>query len=863
MDLGVVTADSRGVIKSVNQHVCKMFGYAKEDLLHRKINMLMPSPYAEQHDAYLHRYELTHKSRLLGTCRVVEGKKSTGEVFALRLSLSKIESEEEGTIWVSLFEPVKDNQTVFTLDSDADTIIDCYGHPEYFGYHAKTLKGNSIRLIFPRGIKPTTKNALSPRSQQPTFGRTRNLVALHKNGKDTFLVSVVLREKTILTGTDEVGGQHSSTTLSDLNTPNLMPPGKHDRALAHSSGNVQSSLVLAVITPLERDIEAMATIDDRGIVRSCNSTFVSLFGYSSDEMIGRSIGSLISDLALPVLKAIAREKVLPDEQRRIIGKGFHVVLGLHRDMSVFPMKFSVDELWHASNTNNPPHPTLNKQVSMKIFNAADGQVISSREEGDDSSKTQTGPTHTSSILPPVTLYQCTLQRLRAEEEQDLVKMLTETYRDLDEDASFSGRIPNEGAIAAALAQGGVNFQRTEPMSLEQKAKREEEKPKDKDVPAGESPTTKRQQKLGSYTGAYVFDVTLGGGYFGKVKLAVHRFTGEKVAIKTLRKRQYDNIKMEYPPRELKLLMKLNHPNIYKLLDVVELEDRILMITEYCSGGELFDYMAKLDHFDDKESRRLFRQLTSAVDYMHLNGVVHRDLKLENLLLDENIDLKLIDLGLGNFFDRKKLLESFCGTADYASPELWQGKRYIGPEVDIWSMGVLLFVFLTGKMPFLSPRHAVMGDFFFPASPHVCDSAKELIRRMLVADSSKRATMEEVRNHPWVRGEDDTPPPRIFVRRLENLDREITSQMAEMLGFEESSIISALNHNEFNQYTTTYQLLYDKKQRVKALQRKYASSLTTKKDEKPIAAKPAQQQSHDHKDDKKDKKSDEEGLCHIS
>lgn len=860
MDLGVVTADSRGLIKSVNQHACKMFGYAKEDLLHRKINVLMPSPYAEQHDAYLHRYELTHKSRLLGTCRVVEGKKSNGEVFALRLSLSKIESEEEGTIWVSLFEPVKDNQTVFTLDAEGDTIVDCYGHPEYFGYHAKNLKGNSIRLIFPRGIKPSAnKNALSPRSQQPTFGRTRNLVALHKNGKDTFLVSVVLREKTILTNEDH--STHSTNNLSDTHySPHLAPPGKHhEHPLSHSSSNVQSnSLILAVITPLERDIESMATIDDRGIVRSCNSTFLALFGYSTDEMIGRSIGSLISDLALPVLKAIAREKMLPEEQRRIIGKGFHVVLGLHRDMTVFPMKFSVDELWHSSNTINPLQPTLNKQVSLKIFNAADGQVISSREEGDES-KIQPGPTHTTSALPPVTLYQCTLQRLRAEEEQDLIKMLTETYRDLDENDQFSGRIPNESAIVSALAQGGINVNRDN-LSLEQKVKKEDEKPKE--TPAGESPTTKRQQKLGSYTGAYVFDVTLGGGYFGKVKLAVHRLTGEKVAVKTLRKRQYDNIKMEYPPRELRLLKKLNHPHIYKLLDIVELEDRILMITEFCSGGELFDYMAKLDHFDDKESRRLFRQLVSAVDYMHLNGVVHRDLKLENLLLDENIDLKLIDLGLGNFFDRKKLLESFCGTADYASPELWQGKRYVGPEVDIWSMGVLLFVFLTGKMPFLSPRHAVMGDFFFPASPHVADSAKELIRRMLVADSSKRATMEEVRNHPWVRGEDDTPPPRIFVRRLENLDREITAQMAEMLGFEETSIISALNHNEFNQYTTTYQLLFDKKQRTKALQRKYASSLT-KKEEKPVVAKPAVQHKTESKDDKKDKKSDEEGLCHIS
>jgi serine/threonine protein kinase len=118
---------------------------------------------------------------------------------------------------------------------------------------------------------------------------------------------------------------------------------------------------------------------------------------------------------------------------------------------------------------------------------------------------------------------------------------------------------------------------------------------------------------------------------------------------------------------------------------------------------------------------LFRQLVSAVDYMHLNGICHRDLKLENLLLDENNDIKIIDLGLGNFYNRQKLLDSFCGTADYASPELWQGKRYTGPEVDIWSMGVLLFVFLTGKMPFLSPRHAVMGDFFFPPSPQVSES----------------------------------------------------------------------------------------------------------------------------------------------
>ncbi len=137
-------------------------------------------------------------------------------------------------------------------------------------------------------------------------------------------------------------------------------------------------------------------------------------------------------------------------------------------------------------------------------------------------------------------------------------------------------------------------------------------------------------------------------------------------------------------KEVKLLMRMDHPNVIKLFQVVDTENEVFIVMEYASGGELIDYIAAKGQLNDKEGRRLFRQLVSAIDHCHLAGVVHRDLKLENILLTQDKNILLSDFGLGRTVRKAdQRLSTFCGTPLYAAPELVSGIAYCGPAADIW------------------------------------------------------------------------------------------------------------------------------------------------------------------------------------
>jgi len=208
---------------------------------------------------------------------------------------------------------------------------------------------------------------------------------------------------------------------------------------------------------------------------------------------------------------------------------------------------------------------------------------------------------------------------------------------------------------------------------------------------------KRIQRIGSYD----IGKTLGHGSFGKVKLATHIRTKEKVAIKFMRHHKFTTAQqLENSRREIDIMKLLNHPNIVKLIDVVDKNDEgtTFLIVEYVVGGELFDYIVANGVVKEKEARQFFRQIVSAVEYCHANLIVHRDLKPENLLLDADGNIKISDFGLSNMIEPGKLLDSFCGSPLYAAPEILLAERYVGPPVDVWSMGVILYALLCGHLP---------------------------------------------------------------------------------------------------------------------------------------------------------------------
>ena len=292
-------------------------------------------------------------------------------------------------------------------------------------------------------------------------------------------------------------------------------------------------------------------------------------------------------------------------------------------------------------------------------------------------------------------------------------------------------------------------------------------------------------------------------------------------------------------REAALVNVLHHPHICALRDNVRTRWHWYMLFEYVNGGQMLDYIISHGKLKEKNARRFARQIASAVDYCHRNSIVHRDLKIENILISKNNDIKIIDFGLSNLFSpRGDRLKTFCGSLYFAAPELLQAQPYTGPEVDIWSFGVVIYVLVCGKVPFDDqymptlhqkikkgavdyPNWLSSGSFFFflallpfPISIAICMriclrhrepplfssgltcnfmpkshgsnlpriECKHLISRMLVVDPTKRATMTEVLHHPWmVKGFGAPPENYLPVREPLTLplDQEV---IANMVGF---------------------------------------------------------------------------------
>ncbi|XP_068125679.1 NUAK family SNF1-like kinase 2 isoform X2 [Hyperolius riggenbachi] len=226
-----------------------------------------------------------------------------------------------------------------------------------------------------------------------------------------------------------------------------------------------------------------------------------------------------------------------------------------------------------------------------------------------------------------------------------------------------------------------------------------------------------------------------------------------VAIKSIRKdRIKDEQDMLHIRRETEIMSSLCHPHIISIYEVFENSSKIVIVMEYASQGDLYDYISERQRLSEQEARKFFRQIVLAVQYCHANGIVHRDLKLENILLDENKNLKIADFGLSNIYRSNGYLQTYCGSPLYASPEIVNGRPYIGPEVDSWSLGVLLYILVHGCMPFDGQDYKKLvaqiscGAYKQPSQP---SDACGLIRWLLMVNPERRATLSDVVSHWWV------------------------------------------------------------------------------------------------------------------
>ncbi|XP_027352969.1 SNF1-related protein kinase catalytic subunit alpha KIN10 isoform X3 [Abrus precatorius] len=319
---------------------------------------------------------------------------------------------------------------------------------------------------------------------------------------------------------------------------------------------------------------------------------------------------------------------------------------------------------------------------------------------------------------------------------------------------------------------------------------------------------------------YKLGKTLGIGSFGKVKIAEHVLTGHKVAIKILNRRKIKNMDMEEKVRrEIKILRLFMHPHIIRLYEVIETPTDIYVVMEYVKSGELFDYIVEKGRLQEDEARNFFQQIISGVEYCHRNMVVHRDLKPENLLLDSKCNVKIADFGLSNIMRDGHFLKTSCGSPNYAAPEVISGKLYAGPEVDVWSCGVILYALLCGTLPFDDENipnlfKKIKGGIYTLPS-HLSPGARNLIPRMLVVDPMKRITIPEIRQHPWFQARLPrylAVPPPDTMQQAKKIDEEILQEVVNM-GFDKNQLVESLRNRIQNEGTVAYYLLLDNRFRV--------------------------------------------------
>jgi len=319
---------------------------------------------------------------------------------------------------------------------------------------------------------------------------------------------------------------------------------------------------------------------------------------------------------------------------------------------------------------------------------------------------------------------------------------------------------------------------------------------------------------------YRIGKTLGIGSFGKVKIAEHIITGHKVAIKILNRRKIKSMEMEEKvKREIKILRLFMHPHIIRLYEVIDTPADIYFVMEYVKSGELFDYIVEKGRLQEEEARRFFQQIISGVEYCHRNMVVHRDLKPENLLLDSKWNVKIADFGLSNVMRDGHFLKTSCGSPNYAAPEVISGKLYAGPEVDVWSCGVILYALLCGTLPFDDEnipnlfKKIKSGIYTLPS--HLSPLARDLIPRILVVDPMKRITIREIREHSWFKARLPrylAVPPPDTAQQVKKLDDETLNDVIKM-GFDKNQLTESLQKRLQNEATVAYYLLLDNKLRT--------------------------------------------------
>ncbi|KAJ8361546.1 hypothetical protein SKAU_G00180710 [Synaphobranchus kaupii] len=369
-----------------------------------------------------------------------------------------------------------------------------------------------------------------------------------------------------------------------------------------------------------------------------------------------------------------------------------------------------------------------------------------------------------------------------------------------------------------------------------------------------------------HVGNYRLLKTIGKGNFAKVKLARHVLTGREVAVKIIDKTQLNPTSLQKLFREVRIMKILNHPNIVKLFEVIETEKTLYLVMStpaevsvtrerresprlpataslrsptcthhsapvpecttlkraslpkvmsnladcHPAECEVFDYLVAHGRMKEKEARAKFRQIVSAVQYCHQKQIVHRDLKAENLLLDADMNIKIADFGFSNEFTIGSKLDTFCGSPPYAAPELFQGKKYDGPEVDVWSLGVILYTLVSGSLPFDGQNlkelreRVLRGKYRIPF--YMSTDCENLLKKLLVLNPVKRGSLEQIMKDRWMNVGHEEEELKPYIEPEPDFSDNKRIELMVTMGFPKDEITESLVGQKYDEVMATYLLL---------------------------------------------------------
>ncbi|KAF0695284.1 Aste57867_13901 [Aphanomyces stellatus] len=324
---------------------------------------------------------------------------------------------------------------------------------------------------------------------------------------------------------------------------------------------------------------------------------------------------------------------------------------------------------------------------------------------------------------------------------------------------------------------------------------------------------------------YQLGPVIGSGRFGKVRRATHRLSQQVVAMKIYNKAQVKvDDQIDLIRKEIDIMKEIDHPNVVRLYEILETSEYILIAMELCEGEDLGKLITRRNRLNEATARAIFQQLIEAISYLHRNNIIHRDIKPDNVFIQDNCSplvVKILDFGLGSrdVVEPSKKLSAFCGTPAFMAPEIIFQESYDGKPVDAWSLGVLLYLMTVGKIPFDAKstqalyKKILAGAFEIPTS--ISAELRDLLTNILVVDSNNRMRIEQIRHHPWL-GLENQPtlahiPSSLFVADSA-LHKEILAEM-DGCGLDRLQLHDDLASKTYNGGTTWYRLLHLRRKKL--------------------------------------------------